>query len=236
MADFRGPHHLLKVSDASGPSTYCYRLLRPHPPATKIRIVHSICTGPPGRAPLGDGRVSLCGSLVPVVPQCTVTPSILPVAYPAYVRLVDRLLAPWTAEAISISEATREFCVFHAMGFSAIPGRGGDQSDPAAAYTANHRGTLRALRTRYGIAEKERARHRYCIRPLSGEGPPRSLAAFRRILDASPRTASAPSVGDGPERAQSRRAKPVLLHVESRVCFTGFQEVDVAAHLRLLTA
>jgi glycosyltransferase involved in cell wall biosynthesis len=100
---------------------------------------------------------------------------------------------------------------------------------PQLAYTAITGEQLRALRTRYGIAENE---------PVIGiasrlyrvKGHHVLLAAFRRILDARP-DARLLIVGDGPERA-NLDAQARSLHVESRVCFTGFQE-DVAAHLRL---
>jgi glycosyltransferase involved in cell wall biosynthesis len=203
------------------PSTL-YRLLRlihQH----KIDVLHLN-----GHGSSAFGRLAGLLSGTPAVVHVHGDAFYSPGGYPAYVRLVDRLLAPWTARAISISEATREFCV-HAMGFRPSQVEVVINPTPQLAYTAITGEQLRALRIRYGIAENE---------PVIGiasrlyrvKGHHVLLAAFRRILDARP-DARLLIVGDGPERT-NLDAQARSLHVESRVCFTGFQE-DVAAHLRL---
>ena len=151
-----------------------------------------------------------------------------PGGYPLYVRAIDRILAPWTARAVSISEATREFCI-DAMGFQ--PSQVEVVHNPTPLLASGEIGPdrLRALRNRYAIADDE---------PVVGiasrlhrvKGHHVLLPAFQRVLATCP-TARLLVVGDGPERPRLE-TQARTLGVESRVSFVGFQE-EVPAHLRL---
>ncbi len=151
-----------------------------------------------------------------------------PGGYPAYMRVTDRLLARWTARAVSISESTREFCI-HAMGFRPSQVEVVHNPTPQPAYRKVAPDQLRALRARHGIGDEE---------PVVGiasrlyrvKGHHVLLTAFRRVLDARP-DARLLVVGDGPERS-NLQVQARALGLEARVCFTGFQE-DVPAYLRL---
>ncbi len=151
-----------------------------------------------------------------------------PGGYPAYIRLIDRLLARWTARAISISESTREFCI-QAMGFRPSQVEVVHNPTPQPAYGKIAATRLRALRAQYGIGDDE---------PVIGiasrlyrvKGHHVLLTAFRRVVDARP-DARLLVVGDGPERS-NLAAQARALGIEARVCFAGFQE-DVPAHLQL---
>ncbi|HET8622239.1 MAG TPA: glycosyltransferase family 4 protein [Gemmatimonadales bacterium] len=151
-----------------------------------------------------------------------------PKGYPAYVRAIDNLLAPFTARAVAISETVREFCI-DAMGFRpgqvelvhyATPRLGAPPSEAR----------LRELRRRYGLDGCRVIGVSSRLYPIKGHRV--VLDAFPAVLARLP-DARVLFVGDGPERpvleAQARS-----LGVADRVCFAGFQD-DMAAYLRLFS-
>jgi glycosyltransferase involved in cell wall biosynthesis len=150
--------------------------------------------------------------------------------YPAYVRRLDRLLAPATARAIAISDAVRDFAI---EGMGLAPERTVVLHNPVGDGLGREPGEARLaeLQRRYGIPAGA---------PVVGtvtrfhptKGNPDLVDAFARVAAEIP-DARLLFVGGGTGRA-ALAAQAAALGIAGRVIFAGFQE-DVAAHLRLLT-
>lgn len=179
-----------------------------------------------GASALGRLAGRLTG--VPAIVHVHGDAAFAPGGYPRYVRLVDNLLAPWTARAVSISEATREFCI-RSMGFRPAQVEILLNPTPRLGHAGAVDERVRALRLRYGIRDDE---------PVVGiasrlypvKGHHILLPAFQQVLRRVP-AAKLLIVGDGPERA-NLEAQARSLGLSQQVSFAGFQE-DIAAHLRL---
>ena len=150
-------------------------------------------------------------------------------SYPWYVQLLDRLLAPTTARAITVFGPGREFCVrkigFRPEQVEVIP----NPLPRGAAAPAPPRDVER-LRKQYDL---------HCDTPVVGaltrffpvKGLPFLIDAFALVLREVPR-ARLLLIGDGPGRKDLEQQVHAL-GISERVIFTGFRQ-DVEAHLGLL--
>jgi glycosyltransferase involved in cell wall biosynthesis len=150
--------------------------------------------------------------------------------YPAGVRMFDRMLAPWTARVLAVSEPIRDFCIDR-MGFRQDQVEVLSNPAPRHGFAAATPEALATLRARYGLAPDA-----LVVGTTSRLYPVKGLhlllEAFDEVRRQVPR-ARLLIVGDGPERARLT-GLAARLGLGSHVVFTGFQH-DVAAHVQLFS-
>jgi glycosyltransferase involved in cell wall biosynthesis len=143
-------------------------------------------------------------------------------------RLLYRLLTPWTALAVAVSQPVKTFCV-EQMGFRPEQVEVVHNPAPAYGFAPVSEESLEKLRDRYGL-ELGAPVVGTTSRLSSEKGLPILLEAFALVLTRLPR-ARLLVVGDGPERTNLERQAQAL-DIRHAVIFAGFQH-DVATHLGL---